>query len=97
MPTYISLMNLTDQGIKNIKDAGKRIEKAKKAVAAAGGKWIGFYLVLGKYDYVAITEFPSDEAGTAFTLDLGAAGNVRMTTMKAFTEQEFAEIVKKLS
>jgi uncharacterized protein with GYD domain len=89
-------MKLTDQGIRNIKDSGKRIEKAKQAIASAGGKWVGFYMVTGEYDYVCITEFPSDEAGTAFMLALGAAGNVRTTTMKAFTEAEFVQIISKL-
>jgi uncharacterized protein with GYD domain len=70
--------------------------KAKSAVTAAGGKWIGFYMVTGEYDYVAISEFPSDEAGAAFMLALGAAGNLRTTTMRAFTEQEFNNITNNL-
>jgi uncharacterized protein with GYD domain len=96
MATYISLMKLTDQGIRDIKNAGNRMEKAKNAVASAGGKWIGFYMVAGEYDYVGITEFPSDEAGAAFILALGAAGNLRTTTMRAFTEQEFKNIISTL-
>ena len=97
MATYISLMKLTDQGIKDIKNAGIRMEKVKNAVASAGGKWIGFYMVTGEYDYVAIAEFPSDEAGAAFMLALGAAGNLRTTTMRAFNEQEFTKIINSLS
>ena len=96
MTTYISLMKLTDQGIKDIKNAGNRMENARKAVAGAGGKWIGCYMVTGEYDYVALAEFPSDQAGAAFILALGAAGNLRTTTMRAFTEQEFVEIIKYL-
>jgi hypothetical protein len=36
MPTYISLISYTDQGIKNIKDSPKRLEATKKALAATG-------------------------------------------------------------
>lgn len=96
MPTYISLFKLTDQGIKNIKDAPQRIEQGVKGLESMGGKLVGFYSVMGEYDYVGISEAPSDEVVTAFLLALGASGNVRTTTLKAFTTEEFVEIVKKL-
>ncbi|GAI41846.1 unnamed protein product, partial [marine sediment metagenome] len=37
MPTYVILMNLTEQGVKNIKEAPERIEAVAKALEAAGG------------------------------------------------------------
>lgn len=95
MPSYISLVKLTEQGIKDIKNAPHRMEAARKGVEALGGK-ITIYSVMGEYDYVAIMEFPNDEAGMTFALTLGAAGNIRTTTVKAFNEQEFSAIVKKM-
>ena len=56
MPTYITLYKLTDQGIKNIKDAPGRIEEAIKGFEAMGGKLTGFYAVMGEYDYVLLDE-----------------------------------------
>ena len=96
MTTYISLLKLTDQGIKNIKDAPARVEQAIKAMEAGGGKFIGFYVVMGEYDYIIIGEAPSDEAMMTYSLALGSLGNVRSTTMKAFTKEQFADLVKKL-
>lgn len=96
MPTYVILMNLTDQGIKNIKDAPARIGEAAKALEAAGGKLLAFYTVMGPYDYVAIAQGPSDEVAMAQLLALGMAGNVRTTTLKAFTVEQFAGILQKL-
>ena len=96
MPNYIVLMKLTDQGIKNIKDAPGRIEGGIKALEATGGKLTGFYSVMGEYDYVGIAEAPSDEVVVGFNLALGSLGNVRTTTLKAFTKEEFAGIVEKL-
>jgi uncharacterized protein with GYD domain len=61
-----------------------------------GGKLLGFYLVMGEYDYVAIGEFPSDEAAATFQLGLAAQGNVTTKTLKAFTTEEFAKIVDAL-
>jgi len=97
MATHIVLMKLTEQGIKDIKNAPQRIDEAAKAIAAMGGKMTGFYVTMGEYDYIAISEGLSDEAGAAFILKLGSQGNVRTTTLKAFTKQEFADMVKKLS
>ena len=96
MPLYITLYKLTDQGIKNIKDAPERFKQGVQALEAMGGKLIGFYLTMGEYDYVAIGEAPSDEVAATFMLAQGALGNVRTTTLKAFTTEEFAEMVKKL-
>ncbi len=53
----------------------------------------GLYLTMGAYDLIVILEAPSDEVVAKFVLTLGALGNVRTTTLKAFTEAEFGEIV----
>jgi uncharacterized protein with GYD domain len=96
MPHFINLMKLTDQGAKTIKDAPGRMEAGIKAFEKMGGKMIGFYVVMGEYDYVAVGEAPSDEVATTFALALGSLGNVRTTTLKAYTKEEFAAMVKKL-
>jgi uncharacterized protein with GYD domain len=96
MPHYIGLYKLTDQGVKTIKDAPARIEAAIKAAEKMGGKVTGFYAVTGEYDYVAIGEFPSDEVATTLALATSSLGNVRTTTLRAFTKEEFAAMVKKL-
>ncbi len=96
MPRYIVLMKLTDQGIKAVKDAPGRIEAGQKAIERMGGKLTDFYMVMGEYDYVALSEFPNDEAAATFALALGSLGNVRTTTLRAYTREEFAGIVKKL-
>jgi uncharacterized protein with GYD domain len=96
MPTYITLYKFTDQGIKGIKDIPQRMEDAIKNYEAMGGKVIGIYTVMGEYDIIAIGEVPSDEVAMTFALALGSEGNVRTTTLKAFTKEQFAAMVKKL-
>ena len=96
MPTYITLYKWTEQGIKNVKEAPARIEAAIKAAEAIGGKNLGVYLTMGEYDLVSISESPNDEAASLFLLAQGMQGNVRSTTLRAFTKEQFAEIVKKL-
>jgi uncharacterized protein with GYD domain len=89
-------MNLTEQGIKDVKKAPQRLEESVKAMEAMGSKLIAFYMVMGEYDYVAIAEAPSDEVAMTFLMGLGAAGNVRTTTLKAFTPEQMAEMIKTL-
>lgn len=93
MPTYISLINYTDQGIRNIKDSPKRLDAAKKLLKEMGGELKAFYLTLGTYDIITVAEAPSDEVVTRFVLALGSAGNVRTTTLKAFPEAEYRKII----
>ncbi len=96
MPIYIGLMKLTDQGSKDIMNAPARIDEAIKLYEKMGGKVIGVYLVMGEYDYVTIGECPSDEVATAFSLALGSQGNVKPTTLKAFTAKEIPAVLAKL-
>jgi uncharacterized protein with GYD domain len=96
MVRRILLMKLTDQGSRDIKNGPQRAEQAIKTFKKTGGKVTGFYVVTGEYDYIAIGESPSDEVGMAFVMGLSALGNIRTTTINAFTKEEFAEMVKKL-
>lgn len=96
MAIYINLMKLTDQGVTNIKEAPQRAEEGIKAFEKMGGKMLGFYVVTGEYDYIAIGEAPNDAVATTFSMALSARGNVRTTTVRAYTREEFAEMVKKL-
>jgi len=93
MPTYISLIRYTDQGIRNIKDSANRVDAAKKMFQAAGGEMKQFYLAMGKYDIVIVTEAPDDEAAARVALSIGSLGNVRTETMRVFTEGEFRKII----
>jgi uncharacterized protein with GYD domain len=96
MSTYIVLYKLTDQGIKDIKNGPKRFEEGVKAFQKMGGKLLSFYATMGEYDYVGIGEAPNDEVAMTFALAISSLGNVRTTSLKAFTHEEFAKLVKNL-
>ena len=89
-------MKLTKQGITNIKDAPKRIENASKILESMGGKVLAAYLTMGEYDKVVVVETPNDEIAMAMLAAVGSWGNVRTTTLKAFTKDEFAKILDNL-
>jgi len=96
MPTYVTLMHYTDQGIRNIKEGPARLEAAKKAFQAAGSEIKAFYLGLGRYDAIVVTEGPNDETATRMALTIGSQGNVRTETMRVFNEAEFRKLIASL-
>jgi uncharacterized protein with GYD domain len=96
MPTYIVLSNFTDQGIRSVKDTTKRAEAVKAAAKKFGASMNQIYWTLGQYDLVAIVEAPDDESATAFALAIGAAGNIRGQTLRAFSKDEMDGILGRL-
>jgi uncharacterized protein with GYD domain len=96
MATYIALVSYTDHGIRHIKDSPRRLDQAKSILREMGGEFRAFYMVMGGYDIVAIYEAPDDAVSARFILMLGAAGNVRTTTLKAFPEPAYREIIASL-
>jgi uncharacterized protein with GYD domain len=96
MPTYISLINLTQEGIKNVKESPDRLDAAKKAFQAFGGELKEFYLVMGQYDMVVVSEGPDDETAAKLALVIGSQGAISTETLRAFTEDEYRKIIAEL-
>jgi len=95
MPTYVSLVSWTEQGIKNYKDTISRAEDFTKLVEGSGGRVREVLYTVGEYDIVTVADFPDDETGTAVLLQVGALGNVRTHTMRAFSSGEMANIIRR--
>jgi uncharacterized protein with GYD domain len=96
MALYITLVNWTDQGIKSIKEAPDRIDAVRAFARTHGCEMRDFYMTVGAYDMVATMEAPDDETMARIALKIGSAGNVRTTTLKAFSEDAFRKIVTDL-
>jgi len=96
MATYIVLANFTDQGIRNVKDTGKRADAVREMGKKFGVTMKDVYWTLGTYDVVTICEAADDASITAFGLAIGKDGNVRTQTMRAFSRQDINSILGKL-
>lgn len=96
MPTYITLGNYTQQGIENIKDSLDRLARGREAFRAAGAELQVFYLAMGRYDFIAMSEISDDQTVAGLALALGAQGNIRTETLRAFDEDEFGAIIGRL-
>ena len=97
MAKYIVLINWTDQGIRRVKDSPKRLDAARALAKKLGAEMTDFYMTMGGYDMVAHVEAPNDSAIAKFNLALGSGGNVRTTTLKAFSEEESRKIIVSLT
>ena len=97
MPNYIVLGNYTEQGVKDIKGAPGRMEKAGGLVESLGGKIKDIYFTLGQHDFVGIFEFPNDDIMLSFAMQVGREGNIRFTTLKATPKDDVVRIIKGFS
>ena len=96
MPTYITLLNWTEQGIAKVKASPKRLDAGRKAFKKLGVEIKDTYLTMGPYDLVCVIEAPDSETAAKAILSLGSEGNVRTLTLPAFTEDEYRKIVGSL-
>jgi uncharacterized protein with GYD domain len=96
MPTYVSLLNWTDQGIRNVRDTVQRYERSQELQDKHGVRLEHIYWTVGPHDLVAIAEASDEESITAFFLELASAGNLRTTTLRAYDRDEMSGILGRL-
>ena len=96
MATYITLARFTQQGIENIKASPDRLDAAKQVFQNMGAEIKAFHLVTGTYDMVIISEAPDDETIAKLALIIGKQGNIRTETIRAFTEEEYRDLISAL-
>ena len=96
MPLYVALVSYTDRGMQAVRDSPRRLDAAKAQLGEMGGRFQALYMTMGAFDLVFVYEAPDDAIAARFSLSLGMLGNVRTTTMKAFPEAAYREIVASL-
>lgn len=50
-------------------------------------------LLMGRYDFGIRLRAPDDDTAAKFVLAARSEGNVRIETMRAFTEEEYLQII----
>lgn len=93
METYIILGSFTKQGVDTVKDLESRLAESKAATKKAGGQWVGYWMTMGKYDFVVVVTSPDGATAATLLLATAMAGNVRTETLRAFSEEEVAGII----
>jgi len=97
MPTYLMLVNFTDQGVRGVKEIPGRQDKSRETAKKFGVERKQVWMTFGPYDFVHLYEAPSDEAMTKFVMTLGSFGNIRTTVMRAWDESEHLPLIRELS
>ncbi len=95
MTTYVSLFNWTDEGLQNYKEAVHRSEEFTKLVENSGGTVREVLWTIGEYDSLAIVDFPDDETAVSALLQVGAKGQIRTRTLRAFDSEEMSGILRR--
>lgn len=93
MPTYILLVDWTEQGVKEFKDTVDRYETGRGILEEAGVKFRDIYWTLGAHDMVSIVDAADDETLSAALLRNASLGNFRTTTMRAFSADEMRAVI----
>ena len=96
MPTYITLIKYTQKGVENMKESPSRLDAAKALFKSMGAEIKAFYLTMGQYDAIVISEIPDEETGMKLAITLGAAGAIRTEGFRAFDEDEYRKIIAEL-
>src|SRR5437870_8463646 len=93
MAMYVSLLQFTEQGIRNVKDTIKRAAAATAEAEKMGLKVTDSFWTMGAYDVVLLLDAPDDATMTACALQLGALGHVKTQPMRAFRRTEMEGIL----
>ena len=96
MVTYVVLAKFTDQGIRNAKESPKRAEAFKELAKTFGVTVKDIFWTQGRYDTVSIVEAPDESSAMSLSLSLGALGNIRTESLRAFSATDMATIVGKM-
>ena len=92
MPTFICLVNWTDQAAKHPTESTKRAQAVRQIAEKVGGKLLSAYVTTGQYDAIATFEMPDGDAMIKAVTALNALGNHRTTTVRALTPDEFRKL-----
>lgn len=97
MPTYVMLLNWTEQGVRTVKDTAKRAEKFRAQAEKLKVKVRETLWTMGPYDVLALLDAPDDAAASRLAIWLGGQGNVRTLTMRCYTAAEMEKVLEGLT
>ena len=92
MARYLTLLRYTDQGARGLSQSASRAAAFRKAAEQDGVKVEAQYWTVGNYDGVLILSADTEDKVLSTLAKLSAEGNVRTTSLKALTGDEFAAV-----
>ena len=92
---FICSINWTDQGIRTSRIA-QRAQAARDMAKKMGVEIKEIYLTSGDTDLVAILETANGDNVAKFAMAIGATGNIRTRTARAWTQAEMQKLISEL-
>jgi uncharacterized protein with GYD domain len=93
---FIVTASWTDQGIRSVKEAPKRVQAAREAAKKIGIEVKHIFLTSGESDLLLIVEAANGDSVAKFAMASGALGNVRTRTVRGWTEAEMTKLISEL-
>jgi uncharacterized protein with GYD domain len=93
VPTYISLIKWTDQGRSKASSLPDRVAEVDKRIASLGGRAIGNWLTMGRFDQIAVVEAPDEATAAKLLMVVAERGNATTETLRAFTMDEVRSLL----
>ena len=96
MPKFLTLINFTEQGVKNFKDTAKRADAFTKKAKEAGVTIHHLLWTVGAYDGAILFDAPDEQTAAGLLVTLASQGNVRTQTLRAFDREDIGGVIAKV-
>ena len=73
-----------------------RLDTARALFKSLGAEIKSYFLAMGRYDVIVVSEAPDDETATKLVLTIGSGGAVQTETFRIFTEDEYRKLISEL-
>ena len=95
MPTYVALINWTDEGRRNFAHTLEGYKQAQAVLSESGVSFVDIYWTTGEHDLVGVVEGPDDQTVTSAMLAISSLGGIRATATRAFNAGEIGAVLTK--
>ncbi len=97
MAGYVCLCKFTQQAIGSIGNMPDQLKQARSMAESMGIRLVGIWVTMGAYDATIVADAPDDRTMARFALGLARQGHLTTSTMRALSEEEFAQVAGQVS
>jgi len=94
MPVYVTLWKYTKEGLTDIKNTTERYKVVNEIITSHGGRVVGAYGLIGRYDVMTIVELPDEKALVSSILKICSKGRVTAETLTALPIEDFLKLTR---
>jgi uncharacterized protein with GYD domain len=96
MPRYVLLVDWTARGVEAAEQTVDRLKHGSEMAESFGCKIEHAWWTQGNHDMVSVIHAPDEQTMVAYTLAVVRLGNLRTTTLRAWSADEMRDIMGRL-